>query len=265
MTTDHPVAHTDRQVLTTEAYADNSRLAARLSIYDWQRPRLDLVGLALSRLGATTGPVLDVGWGVGNYTGRLRAERPGLRVVPVDLAAGMLPEVVGEVDRLPFASGSAGAALAMHMLYYATDPRDALAELRRVLRPGGRLVVSTNAADDKREMGDLWRASLRDLGLADQPAYPYQDRRFSLDVAIDLIGQVFGAYDVHHHRSEIAVPDPDVVLAYVDSTKDTARLLPAGLTWSHYLTAAGRRIRAEIDRVGTFRLTGHVGILTATA
>jgi hypothetical protein len=125
--------------------------------------------------------------------------------------------------------------------------------------------VSTNAADDKCEMGDLWQASLRDLGVADPPAYRYQDRRFSLEVASELIGQVFGAYDVSHLRAEVAVPDAEVVLAYVDSMRDTARLLPDGLTWSDYLAAAGRRVRAEIDRSGVFSLTTHGGILTATA
>jgi SAM-dependent methyltransferase len=274
MTTDHAVSGPggvadstapSHGVLTGEAYADNSRLAARVSIYDWQRPRLDLVELALVQLGEVVGPVLDVGWGTGVYTSRIRATRPGVRVVPVDLSAGMRPEVVGEVDRLPFADGSVGGALAMHMLYYATDPRAALGELRRVLRPGGRLVASTNAHDDKAEKGELWRASLRDLGVVDPPPYAFDDRRFSLEVGIELVRAVFGRCEVRERRYEVVVPEPAPVLAYVDSTRDLARHLPASVTWTDYLAAAERRIRAEIDRTGAFRLTGHLGILAATA
>jgi len=256
---------TDHAVLVQEAYADNSRLGARVSIYDWQRPRLDLAGLALDQLGPVRGPVLDIGWGTGTYTRRLRAERPGLRVVPVDLAAGMGPEVVGEVDRPPFADGSAGAVLAMHMLYYATDPRTALGELRRVLRPGGRLLAGTNAADDKPELRSLWDASLRDLGVADPPAYPYGDRRFTLEDGTAHVRAVFGDCDPRDYRYELVVPDAAVVLAYVDSTRDSARHLPAGVSWPDYLGAVRRRVEATVERSGAFRVTGHVGLLTATA
>jgi len=173
--------------------------------------------------------------------------------------------VVGEVDRVPFATGSTGAVLAMHMLYHATDPRGALAELRRVLRPGGRLVVSTNASDDKTEMGQLWHDSLCDLGVAQPPDYPYQDRRFSLEVAVELVGDVFGAYELSDFHSQVAVPDPDVVLAYVDSTREAHRRLPDGITWAKFLAAARRRIRAQVETAGAFALHSHVGVVTATA
>ncbi len=255
----------DWTVLTQEAYADDSRLSARISIYAWQRPPLDLVGLALDQLGAVSGPVLDIGWGTGSYTRRLRAERPDLRVVPVDLSAGMAPEVVGEVDRLPFADGCAGGALAMHMLYHATDPLAALGELRRVLRPGGRLVVSTNASDDKRELEWLWRDGLHDLGVADPPPYPSTDDRFSLELAHRLVGEAFGTYDVVDHRYELVVPEPEPVVSYVDSTRDGVRNLPAGVTWPAYLAAVERRVRTRIEAEGAFRVSGHVGVLTASA
>ncbi|MBM7788626.1 hypothetical protein [Tenggerimyces flavus] len=53
--------------------------------------------------------MLDVGWGNGTCANRPRSEREDLRVVPIDLSPGLRPEVVGEADRLPFATASAGA------------------------------------------------------------------------------------------------------------------------------------------------------------
>lgn len=257
----------DQDVLKHEAYASHAPLAARLSIYDYQRPAFDLPGFALRQLGEVDGPVLDVGWGTGTFTNRLRAERPGLWVIPVDLSIGMGPEVVGEVDRPPFATGSAGAVLAMHMLYYATDPRAALGELRRVLRPGiGRLLVSTNAADDKLENGKLWREALRDVGVFDPPEYPFEDRRFSLAVAERLVTEVFGDCDVHHHRYDLVVPAVEPVLAYVESTRSRlSRLLPAGLAWDDFMRAVERRIRTRVERTGAFVIKGHVGVISAGA
>ncbi|GAA5037203.1 class I SAM-dependent methyltransferase [Actinopolymorpha pittospori] len=256
----------DHAVLTGQEYADGSRLSARIAIYAWQRPRVDLVQLALDRLGEVDGPVLDVGWGAGGYTGALRAARPEVWVIPVDLAAGLAPEVVGEVDRLPFADGRAGATLAMHMLYYATDVRAAVRELRRVLRPGGRFLASTNGRADKPEWADLRAAALRDLGVADPPPYPKVDERFTLEDGAELVREVFGACTVVERRSELVVPDAEPVLAYLHSTRGHhARALPTGLTWADYLSAAERRIRADIDRTGAFRLTAHTGILLAAA
>jgi SAM-dependent methyltransferase len=257
----------DQDVLKHEAYASHQPLAARQSIYHYQRPAFDLPGFALERLGPVDGPVLDVGWGTGTYTSRLRAERPGLRVIPVDLSIGMGPEVVGEVDRPPFATGSAGAVLAMHMLYHATDPRAALSELRRVLRTGtGRLLVSTNADDDKLENGKLWREALVDLGVFDPPPYPFDDRRFSLRVAERLITEVFEGCEVHACRTELVVPAVEPVLAYVDSMRTSvASRLPAGLAWDDFLAAAERRIRTRVERAGAFVIKCHAGVITATA
>lgn len=257
----------DHDVLKHQAYADDAALSARISLYDYQRPAFDLAGFALEQLGDVEGPVLDVGWGTGTFTNRLRADRPGLRVIPVDLSIGMRPEVVGEVDRPPFATGSAGAVLATHMLYYATDPRAALQELRRVLRPGaGRLLVTTNGGDDKLEIGKLWRESLRDVGEFDPPAYPHEDRRFSLDVAQHLITGVFGSCVRKDHRYELVVPRVEPVLAYVESTRASlSRRLPAGLAWDDFLAAAERRIRTAIERTGAFVIKGHVGVITTCA
>lgn len=253
----------DHAVLTQQQYADSSKLSARLSIYAWQRPRLDLVQLTLDQLGEINGPVLDVGWGTGNHTRRLRETRPDGWVIPVDLSAGMGPEVVAEVDRLPFAERSMGATLAMHMLYYATDVRSAVQELRRVLRPGGRLLASTNGRGDKPEWADLWAASLRDLGIADPPPYPRVDRRFSLESGAEVVREVFGDCTVVERRSEVVVPEAGPVLAYVHSSLSPS--LPGGVTGDDYLAAAERRIAAEIDRSGAFRLSVHTGILLATA
>lgn len=71
---------TDRATLRTKAYADQAPLAARVSIYRWQRDRVDLPGHALEALADTRGTVLDAGCGLGTYVDRLRARRgPGSR------------------------------------------------------------------------------------------------------------------------------------------------------------------------------------------
>ena len=53
---------------------------------------------------------------------------------------------LGDVQELPFADGAFDAAVAAWMLYHVPDVERGLAELARVLRPGGRLVAVTNGA-----------------------------------------------------------------------------------------------------------------------
>ncbi len=252
---------TDRTTLRTQAYAGHGPLAARLSIYDFQQDRVDLPGLALAALSGVRGTVLDAGCGLGTYGERLRSDRPDLRVLPLDLSAGMRPEVVGDVQALPLADASVGGALAMHMLYHVPDIASAVRELRRVVEPGGVLVVSTNGADDKHEIGRLFADALHDLtGVAVE--IPDGDGRFTPADA-GLLRVEFGTVEVEVLERETLVPEVEPVVAFVDSMRAlTGAVLPAEVPWEAFLGAVRARVRDEISRHGVWRLGNQVAVLT---
>lgn len=159
---------TDSTVLTNAAYACGQHLSARQALYRYQTPTYDLPAIVIENLTTVTGTIVDVGCGNGRYLRRLRAERPDLTSIGFDIAAGILretppPVVVADAAALPLQDESVDAALAMHMLYHVNDTEVGLAELSRVLRPHGVLVVSTNATDDKHELDDLWSAAAADV------------------------------------------------------------------------------------------------------
>jgi SAM-dependent methyltransferase len=101
------------------------------------------------------GRVLDAGCGTGGFLARLRAARPDLALVGVEWSGTAAPRAAeksgagiarGSVNALPFADASFDAVVAADVLCHgAVDPVAALAELRRVLRPGGRLVLNMPA------------------------------------------------------------------------------------------------------------------------
>jgi SAM-dependent methyltransferase len=101
------------------------------------------------------GSVLDAGCGTGGLLACLRTERPELQRAGVEWAGPAAtraaaksgaPVARGSVNTLPFANESFDAAIAADLLCHGdVDPPQALAELRRVLRPGGRLVVNMPA------------------------------------------------------------------------------------------------------------------------
>lgn len=256
---------TDRRVLTGEDYADPGRLRDRQAIYAWQQPRHDLPALVLAELAGVRGLVLDVGCGDGRYLDRLRADRPDLVPVGLDLSPGMRPDVVADATHLPVATGSVDAVLALHMLYHLPRPADGIAELARALRPGGTAVVVTNGRADKNELTALWTAALADLGHAGPPV-PNGAAGFEFEDAVPLLAAAFADVRQVHLRSIVGVPDPSIVTAYLDSCRAGYEpLLLSGVSWPELLAAAARRVEATVAAAGEFVLTGHTGLFVCRA
>ena len=107
----------------------------------WQR-HVAAYALAEPELGP--GRVLDLGCGVG-HSFHLLAPR---ETVGVDLDAGALAgqdreTVVADMRALPFADGSFASVLSVQSLEHVPDPERVLAEVERVLEPGGVAVFVT--------------------------------------------------------------------------------------------------------------------------
>jgi ubiquinone/menaquinone biosynthesis C-methylase UbiE len=103
------------------------------------------------------GRVLDVGCGTGGAARALAARFPGIgAVVGIDKSETMVAEArartdagtervefhVADAHDLPFPDESFDGAFSLRVFEIVGDPRRALAEMARVLRPGGRLVVN---------------------------------------------------------------------------------------------------------------------------
>jgi ubiquinone/menaquinone biosynthesis C-methylase UbiE len=112
------------------------------------------VGATLTRLALRPGErLLDVGCGTGTLLAAALRAAPGARVAGADLAPEMLaaaraklgPEVplaAADATRLPFRTGSFDAVASSSSLHYWSDAPAGVAECARVLRPGGRLVIT---------------------------------------------------------------------------------------------------------------------------
>lgn len=100
--------------------------------------------------------ILDLGCGSGPVTAALR--RAGRRVVALDYSLDMLrlaSERVGlggrdasgllrgDSERLPFEAAAFDAVVCLGVISYVRDYRSVLREIHRILKPGGRLVLST--------------------------------------------------------------------------------------------------------------------------
>jgi SAM-dependent methyltransferase len=127
--------------------------------------RLLAPSLILDEAGALEGPVLDVGTGMG-LTARVLAGR-GLDVISIDTNAddqevaafltddpALLRRIrfsLVDAARMPFADGDFGCAVAVDVLHHLDDGAPVLAEIARVVKPAGLIVL----ADFTREGFDL--------------------------------------------------------------------------------------------------------------
>ena len=200
----------DRRLAQVLADRGDSRAFFDRIAGDW-----DLIGSDFARgtgrvemLGALVPPslvVADVGCGTG-YLARALARRVA-RVICIDTSAAMLDQArekladldgrveyrLGAVETLPLTDGEVDAACAHMVLHHLHDPRRGLAEMTRVVRPGG-----TVACVELLPHNEAWmHAAMADTRLGLDPHQLAADFRAAglADVAHELLDD---AYVVEH-------------------------------------------------------------------
>ena len=141
----HPGDVDKQKQLTSKAYNRWSRV--------WNLARFTnsaIYETALNLLDERHKRVLDVGCGTGLMSAKLAAS--GRQVCGVDISAAMIERarrkrdlktefVQGDAEQLPSADASFDAVINLISFHHYPNPSRAIAEFRRVLRPGGRLIL----------------------------------------------------------------------------------------------------------------------------
>src|SRR5215510_4491371 len=133
------------------AFARQARAFARSPLQTDPRRLAVLLEFLGSRRGER---VLDVACGPGIVTRAL--DQAGLLAIGIDLTREMVQEaaaaggrfVRGDVRRLPFGDATFDVSVCRNSFHHFADPAAMMAEMTRVLRPGGRVVVEDMQAPD---------------------------------------------------------------------------------------------------------------------
>jgi ubiquinone/menaquinone biosynthesis C-methylase UbiE len=259
---------TDQNRLRTQ-YRDSANLNARIALharfstnpYRWHRWAFDqfqpLPGWR----------VLELGCGPGTLWLKNRDRLPGdWDITLSDFSEGMLEDArrnLAPIDRpftfrqldaqaLSLPDAGVDAVIANHMLYHVPDRPKAFAEIRRVLKPGGRLYASTNGQDHLRELSEL---QVR-FGLPDPlGAVAYE---FSLENGADQLSPWFDPVALHHYEDALAVTEAEPLIDFV------ASMLGASDVYHARMPALREHIEAELAQHGAIRITKSTGLFIAT-
>jgi SAM-dependent methyltransferase len=214
--------------------------------------------------------ILEIGCGRGDLWEQNAHRVPnGWEITLADFSGGMIGEArgrlrdsgldvqgfeVANIERLPFASHSFDLVIANHMLYHVPDRVRALAEVRRVLKPGGSFFAATNGFQNMVEMFDAAERVIPSLS-----EYRESLRSgFTLQNGAAQLERVFSSVEVIRYRSAIRV---DAVQPLVDFILSMSPALDADETLPARLHEV---YEAEIERGGgVMHLSTDVGMFTA--
>ena len=159
--------------------------------------------------------VLEIGIGTGGLLTELTSRAS--RVIGVDHSPAMLEEArrrlndrgiggielrLGEMSHLPLSDASVGCVVANMVLHHAADPPAVLAEIRRVLAPGGTLLLADLARHEREsareQLADQW------LGFEDNELTEWLRRAGFTIINIDKVAADAGEEAVLLVRGETA-------------------------------------------------------------
>ena len=241
---------------------------ARVHAPRFAEPARDLVALAAP---AEDARILDVGTGTGvAASAAADAATRGL-VVGIDASPAMLgqarvarpdlPFVAARAIDLPFRDGSFDLVVAGFVLAHFTKVETALFDLRRVLRPGGRIAVSTWTGP-RDELDATWRALVAEVVPTDvldgalASAIPWHDRfrvRSALEEALIDDGFRHVRVEEREYRFRYTIDE------YVDglaalATGRFVRSMLGETSWATFLERVRARFREGFaDPLNDFR------------
>lgn len=268
------------QTLTQQAYASADKLQVRHQTHEkYTVPRFDFSTWVVDSIEwAGTERVLDLGAGPGNYFSVVKSRIPWGEHYAGDLSFGMMRrqrenEAASgsnltnfDAQCLPFASNSFDVVLANHMLYHIPDIDLALTEIKRVLKPTGLLLATTNSTNNMPELKTLYRRALLLLtNFQQQPTATDNDSSFTLENASQIMSRHFYAVARHDLPSALIFPEAQPVLAYLESKRDLHEAtLPANITWEDYINVMSQQVMRLIEHSGKMVVKKLSGVIIAT-
>jgi SAM-dependent methyltransferase len=219
---------TNQTYLKTHQYKNADNLQARIALherfnvnpYDWHLWVFDQFKLPQEA------SLLEVGAGTGRLWRQNLSRLPaGWQITLSDFSDGMLQQAqenlhaapqfdfdVIDVQQIPWADSSCDAVIANHMLYHVPNREQALQEIHRILKPGGKLYAATNGATHLQE---LYRLMSQVVPSRDSFSDPFQ-----LENGAQQLSEHFADVTCHLYDNALRITELKPLVMYILSKQD---------------------------------------------
>jgi ubiquinone/menaquinone biosynthesis C-methylase UbiE len=228
----------DQEFLLTEQYKNASNLDARIQLhrrfstnkYGWMRWVFDQFDLP------PVCRILDLGCGPANlWAENLDRIPAGWQITLTDFSPGMVAQAqenlhgsgrsfafeTVDAQSIPYDDASFDAIVANHMLYHVPDRSKALAEIRRILRPGGKFYASTVGKNHMHELDEM----IDRFDPESKLQYARGANPFTLESGLPQIKRWFSGVTAYRYEDNLIVTEAEPLIAYILSMADAQTVL----------------------------------------
>lgn len=170
--------------------------------------------------------VLEVGCGDGTLWVQNKDRLPAdIQVTLSDVSEGMLRDArralgmedsrfdfqVMDCQKIPYPENRFDLVVANHVLFYCDNLQKALSEIRRVVKPEGRLVCSTYGHDHMKEVSELVQEFDEHIVLAADKLY----EKFGRENGVEILNSYFSDVEWRTYEDCLIVPEPEPLISYI--------------------------------------------------
>lgn len=170
--------------------------------------------------------ILEIGCGNGTlWKENMSILPPGIHVILNDISEGMLRDTrreIGQSDtrfsfhafdchQIPYTENCFDLVIANHVLFYCDNLTKVLEEIRRILKPGGRLICSTYGAAHMKEITELVQDFNSHITLSAEHLY----ERFGLENGTSLLSPYFSDIHMEIYNDSLFVNQAEPLIEYI--------------------------------------------------
>ena len=228
---------TNMEKSVKEQYKSDKNLNLRSNLHSYNNNKVDFDKWCFNQIDfIKNSRILELGCGPGKlwYKNKDNIDNT-LNIILSDFSKSMLKiakDKLQEINHnfiykeinaedIPYEDESFDAVIAQHMLYFVPNIEKALAEIKRVLSPGGMFYVSANSCDSMAELNKLAENFAPNLGL-DNNGF---SNRFDLENGKAVLEKYFSEINVEILEGKIIVDDAKPVVYYKASTIQGSSIL----------------------------------------
>jgi ubiquinone/menaquinone biosynthesis C-methylase UbiE len=221
---------TDQNYLRSDQYRDETNLNARIDLHKrFSTNPLDWMIWLFDQMQFNTPcRILELGGGTGTLWEKNLSRVPSdWHIFLSDLSAGMVSKareslrrrdlqfefLVIDAQQVPFPSEHFDGVIANHVLFHMPDLHEALAEIHRILREGGRFYASTIGRGHLREL----HALLARFSGKNQSPESANPSIFTLQNGTEQLSPFFSQVKVLHYDDSLNITEAGPLFAYVQS------------------------------------------------